>query len=179
MATLDLPPEQGAVITASESPMEDSFGDGVSGSVTLPAYQKYKTLQSNYKDLVKNTYKSLLAAFMKAVRVAPSYQIVSSFENGFAVWGDPNFANGQVRYYKEWDGYVHIRCLLRTPTTAGGGATAFTLPVGYRPDSNYIFPSVSNNGFAPAYVTADGSVVYGGTWTENTWWSLDISFKAA
>lgn len=75
-----------------------------------------------------------------------------TFENSHANYGPP-FQTVQMR--KVGDD-VQIRGLFKT---GGVGTTVFTLPVGFRPPANLIFPAVSNNALGRIGVNATTGAV--------------------
>lgn len=99
--------------------------------------------------------------------------------------GEPAFQNGWTHYgygwpnaafYKDPFGVVHMKGLIKSGTV---GATAFTLPVGYRPTENRMITTFSNETVARIDIFyATGQVyVYSGS---NVYISLDgASFRAA
>ena len=96
--------------------------------------------------------------------------IAVSFENSWA-----NYGGGyqEAAYYRGQDMVVHLRGVINSGTT---GATAFTLPAGYRPPASCIFAVASNGAFGVVDITAAGAVSM--TSVNNTYVSLDsISFR--
>lgn len=99
-----------------------------------------------------------------------------------ASWTAPTLLNGWVSYstgsspgyYKDSDGVVYLRGLVKTGTIA---QAAFNLPAGYRPAKNIIRVTPSNQAIGRLDITAGGNVVpQAGS---NTWFSLDsVSFTA-
>lgn len=93
-----------------------------------------------------------------------------------------NYNNGYppVSYYKDSEGFVHIRGLVQG--SAAGGTLIFGLPPGYRPAQYEIFATISS-GYAPARIDvgSDGGVRYNTGGLGGTGWvSLEnITFKAA
>jgi len=81
---------------------------------------------------------------------------------------------GDAGYYKDESGIVRLKGLIKSGTI---GQTAFTLPIGYRPDTTLIFSVSSGGAYATLRVNSDGTVVpYTGA---NTYFSLDgVSFRA-
>lgn len=78
--------------------------------------------------------------------------------------------------------FVNLRGLLNLSTTVAGGTKVAELPVGYRPDTDMVFPCQHNNNTGSTAITvkANGDVVLGATFTANGWFSLDnIIFPAA
>ena len=101
-------------------------------------------------------------------------------------WTAPTLLNSWVNfgspyndagYMKGANGFVHLRGLIKSGTTTLGTAF-FNLPSGFRPSSEYIFTTSSNDLYGQARVETDGDVTF--HVGSNTWFSLDgISFKAA
>lgn len=95
----------------------------------------------------------------------------------WVAWGAPYSTAG---YYKDADGWVHLRGLIKNGVA---GTVMFTLPSGYRPEFQQIRITMANTGAANIMqritLQTDGDVIHdaaGGT----SWVSLDgISFRAA
>lgn len=82
-----------------------------------------------------------------------------------------------VSFYKDPNGWVHVRGLAQRD--AGAGIDMFTLPVGYRPAFEVEFCSLSNDAFARTNVLTTGEVRAGVTTAPPSWHSLfGISFYA-
>ena len=83
--------------------------------------------------------------------------------------------NQQAGYWKDEDGFVHLRGLIKSGVV---GSAAFTLPAGFRPSLQEIFAVPSNVAFGEVYVQPSGDVIpFTGN---NTYFSLaGIRFKAA
>jgi len=110
------------------------------------------------------------------------------FNAGFA-----NYELGNVtcKYSKDSNGIVRIQGLVKATSPYSYGATIATLPEGYRPALNILFPSFyfdgTNVGSAYVPVRSDGTILIGGSigGTTNTgatgsWISLySISFVAS
>lgn len=99
--------------------------------------------------------------------IAPS--LVNSWVNYDASTYSP------VGYYKDQDGLVHLRGLIKNGTI---GAICFALPAGYRPAFSLNIATASNAAFALCTIDTSGNVTaFSGS---NTWFSLDnITFRAA
>lgn len=105
-----------------------------------------------------------------------------SIIRGDTAWTTPTMANSWVRYdltydtagyYKDNNGFVHLRGLVRS----GTASTVFQLPVGYRPLMRKIFPSVSNQTISRTDVRPDGWIEFSAY--NNAWVSMEgITFKA-
>jgi hypothetical protein len=102
--------------------------------------------------------------------------------------GAPAFANSWVNYaaagypnasyYKDALGNVHLRGMIKSGTMQ---QAAFTLPAGYRPETNLSLPGTSYIGGADA---AGGFVLESGgalkPWVgTNTYFSFHVTFRAA
>jgi hypothetical protein len=101
--------------------------------------------------------------------------IAPTLVNGWINYGAPHT---NAAYYKDKEGRVHLRGLIKNGT-ATGGTILFTLPAGYRPSTSgqSVFAVISNNALGRVDVKANGDVVViVGT---NPFLSLDgISFRA-
>ena len=97
--------------------------------------------------------------------------IAPTFTNSWVNFGTP-FANAQ--YMKDSMGFVHLNGVIKNGTMT---ASAFTLPVGYRPLNTLDIATVSNALFGMVQVVGDGTVIP--AVGSNAWVSLcGISFKA-
>lgn len=98
-----------------------------------------------------------------------------TFENGWANF-DSSWMSGQ--YKKTADGFVHLRGMISSGTA---GATAFTLPSGYRPLERTMVIAQANSGSCRVDIISDGTVrprVVDGPGDPNTWVTLEgISFS--
>lgn len=99
--------------------------------------------------------------------------VEAELENGWVQYGNAVFA--PVSYRKDADGVVSLRGLMKSGTM---GATAFTLPPGFRPKETMLSITTSGDQVARVDILADGSVQpKSGT---NAWFGLDgVSFIAA
>jgi hypothetical protein len=88
-----------------------------------------------------------------------------AFANSWANYGSGHAAAGFRKYP---DGRVRLRGLLTSGTI---GQPAFTLPVGYRPQTTHLISTLSSGGASQLYVNTDGTVnpVSGA----NAWYSLN------
>lgn len=91
---------------------------------------------------------------------------VSSFSNSWVNYGG---AYANAAYYKDQNGFVYLRGLIKSGTNA---QTAFTLPAGYRPSGTNFLVSNSNGNFGSINVLSDGSVQPSGTGS-GTWFSFE------
>jgi hypothetical protein len=100
-------------------------------------------------------------------------------------WYTPTLLNGWVNYsstyaparYRKINGMVEIQGLIKDGT-ATSGTDLFTLPVGFRPQYQHIFTTMSNSAIARVDVKTDGTIdiLNGGS---SNWISLSgIMFKA-
>lgn len=178
MAALNLNTEQGQFLTNCDAPMDSSFGEGITGGATVPKYDKYKDLHPDMKNLVKNAYKAMLGAVLSAFGATPNYIAVTTFAGTWGNWGDGNYSGGQLKFWKDATGIVHVQGLANVGATPSG--TIFTLPAGYRPATNdgHIFAQVHLDAFCSVEVLSNGTVNVRTATTANGWLSLDFSFKA-
>ncbi len=90
-------------------------------------------------------------------------------------WANYSTTFSEAGYFKDKNGMVHLRGLVKDGT-ASAGTAIFTLPTGYRPTRRLIIVTVSSAGHSQLRVDTDGDVqFYAGA---NTWFSLDgVSFR--
>jgi len=108
--------------------------------------------------------------------------IIVTVENASMVNSWVNFdTTREARYWLDQEGVVHLSGMLSTGTV---GLTAFTLPVGYRPDfvdatnDRLNFAVSSNSAFGVLQVLNTGAVIP--AVGSNVFFALDgITFKAA
>jgi len=94
------------------------------------------------------------------------------FENGWVNIGSP-FNNAE--YMRDALGFVHLRGYISSGTMA---TSAFTLPVNYRPGSDELFVTSSNDRVGSLTITSAGGVIP--RLGSNISYSLDgVTFKAA
>ena len=127
--------------------------------------------------------KSLTLSALDKVEIVGSLVVGNIIQ---ASWGAVSFLNNwknyggtfsTARYFKDKNGIVHLTGLING---GAGGATAFTLPTGYRPDSNMLaFGLYANNGLSKIELMIDGRVIP--TQSAGAYWiSLEgISFRPA
>lgn len=138
----------------------------------LPYTVQDEAIQGNF-DAIKNEF----PLSRKDLAVEPPHLVGDT--------GEPAFQNGWVnfdttawtaaRFWKDPMGVVHLEGLIKSGTV-GAGTPVFTLPVGYRPGSGVLFPTVSNAALGRVDVAPTGqvSVAIG----NNAYVSLSgISFK--
>jgi len=75
-----------------------------------------------------------------------------SFVNSWVNFGG---AHATAQYYKDTQGTVNLKGLIKSGTIP---ATAFTLPLNYRPAEKYIFSTISEGAFGRITVDTDGTV---------------------
>jgi hypothetical protein len=112
----------------------------------------------------------------QAQQVAPVQQtwIVPTMLNGWVDY-DPTVFN-PTGYYKDDDGIVHLRGLVKTGAL---GTIIFTLPAGYRPAKQIICATIANNQVHRLDVTNTGSVTTTAGMGTNAFLSIDnIHFRA-
>lgn len=86
-------------------------------------------------------------------RVVGSGAPAAAFQNS---WVNVGGTNATAKYWFNSDGEVCIEGSIKTGTS---GTAAFTLPVGYRPQTGKVFSVNGNNAFATVNVNTDGTVV--------------------
>lgn len=190
MSALNLNTEETLVITAMDTPLEDTFASGVvlpgGTPATIPMVYGYTLLKTddprtgNQKELTKNAFRGPFAAFVSALKSAFAYTTATDYGTGWSAWGDGTYSAGVVRYYKNIFGEVRVQGLARAPLAPGADTTILTLPAGYRPASGdaQIVACAHNSAFACIQVFSDGRILFNGTPTADGWVSLNLSFKA-
>lgn len=76
-----------------------------------------------------------------------------AFTNGWVNFGAPW---GVAAFYKDPDGWVHLKGLIRSGTI---NTSAFTLPAGYRPPYRWLMSVDSNTSQGTVVVQTDGTVI--------------------
>ena len=186
MAILTLSATQSAFLTSLEQPCLDAFGDGISAPggnpPFIPPFKGFNDYSADIKLQCLNGIKSTLGPLIKLIIKDPeSVTTVTSFLNGFGVWGDGRYGNGVLRYYKDNDGYVRLHGLFRTPANGATiGLAAFNLPAGFRPAVNdrHIFAAVANNEFCAVEIDDAGNVSLRSSPANDIWVSLECRFLA-
>jgi len=185
MAILTLTPAQSQFMTSLETPFLDAFGDGIilpgGNPAVLPGFKGFKDYTDEVKTNALNGIKSTFAPFVQGLLRAPTYATITSFTNGFALWGDGRYGGGVLQYEKDALGYVRVHGLIKTPDSGATiGLTAFTLPAGFIPGPNdrRIFPCVADNLFCAVEVDDGGGVTLRSLPANSTWVSLEFSFYA-
>lgn len=90
-------------------------------------------------------------------------------------WVDYDTTFNTCQYYKDKDGVVHLKGLIKNGTMR---TTAFTLPAGYRPSRKYLIATMTSpNVVGRLDIDTSGNVIP--TTGSNAWFSLDnVSFRA-
>lgn len=100
-----------------------------------------------------------------------AYQI-PTFENNWVNYDTDNYS--PAKYYKDQFGVVHLQGMVKS---GGLPSAIFTLPEGYRPLQNRLFPVASGGYFGQIAVFTDGQVFFFVGYT-NPYVSLEgISFR--
>lgn len=152
-------------------------GDSATPTLFNERFQKIVNFFNNGLDSANITdgaitSEKIAAAAVTAEKVSPAanWQTVT-YQNS---WTTYSTSWGPAEYYKDHAGVVHMRGLIKSGTV---GATAFTLPAGYRPGVQLLFAIISNEAIARVDVKANGEVVV--TNGSNNWVSLaSIVFRA-
>jgi hypothetical protein len=90
-------------------------------------------------------------------------------------------AYGKVRFYKDYQGIVHLEGVAETTATPGAGLI-FNLPPGYRPSQQLIVGVQGSPGLARLEFLATGDIVLTGfgSYTSGNWVSLaNIHFRGS
>lgn len=94
-------------------------------------------------------------------------------------WSNFNSGYTKARYMKTADGMVVLQGLITSSSAYSNPETLFTLPAGYRPETQMSFQVESNGDGATLTVNTDGTVV-ASTNTDAAWLSLsDVKFLSA
>jgi hypothetical protein len=177
MAAVQLDAGQKAVLDAIDAALDNLFTNGAEQPAATVVYTPlagYQNLSNvNGKDSrpdVRKGFEIMLAA----LSVGAQAWITPSLGSGWSFYGAPYNTPG---YYKDVLGIVHLRGLL-----ASSGATSliFTLPAGYRPIAQCLFPSFANSAAARVDVQTDGQVLFQYPGGATPWVTLDgITFRTA
>jgi hypothetical protein len=81
--------------------------------------------------------------------------LIPTFENNWVNYGADNYS--PAKYYKDQFGVVHLQGMVKS---GGIPSAIFTLPEGYRPIENRIFPVASGGYFGQIAVFTDGQVYF-------------------
>lgn len=89
-------------------------------------------------------------------------------------WVDYDSTYNTCQYYKDKEGIVHLKGLVKSGTI---GQAIFTLPAGYRPSKQYLIATqTSPNAIGRLDINTSGNVIP--TTGSNSWFSLDnVSFR--
>lgn len=97
--------------------------------------------------------------------------------NGFTLFNISPYQN--ARYQKDAAGFVHLEGLLSIPSTISNSMIC-TLPAGFCPAGQLVFPAVSNNAFCRVDVFPNGNVSLASGGSAGSWLSLGhIVYQAA
>lgn len=151
----------------------DPYGTYTSSTFALVGYTAAFTVPSNWVMVASNTENNNTGP--AKLRTAWG-AIMDGWKNVAFVnaWTNYGGEYNPVQYYKDTDGFVHIRGL----ATGGafGGTIMFTLPVGYRPSHRVLKGTIASDAIARVDVQANGNVL---AMTGSGWVSLDeIIFQA-
>jgi hypothetical protein len=120
-----------------------------------------------------------VGALTNSVIMDPWHLVGAAGEPAFAaLWANFNASNdGTVGFRKTPDGKVQIKGIAQI--SAGGGATVFTLPTGYRPARPWRFCVAGMGGATYFVVNVDGTVTQQNvtgyyTLTANAWYDLSV-----
>lgn len=98
-----------------------------------------------------------LQALWAALKIENWHEIGASGEPAFQnSWGNFGSSQNSAAFMKDPAGFVRFKGYIAT--SGAINTTAFTLPTGYRPSKQTIFPAISNSTIGRLDVLADGSV---------------------
>lgn len=132
----------------------DPYGINTSSTFALVGYTANFAVPSNWFMVASNTENN------------SSGKIRTAWGAIMDVWKNPTFQNGWVnygagyhfgQYYKDTDGFVHLRGLINSGTFAS--SVIFNLPVGYRPNSRVLRATIASDALARVDVLPDGNVL--------------------
>ena len=146
--------------------------DNYQGNARFSGMASGKGLQILHYPTSANTGTSWGVHAIRATGFVTETWITPTMLNGWIVY-DGGF--NQPGYYKDKNGMVHLRGLIKNGTV---GAAAFTLPTGYRPASQELMNAITFGEVnARVDIATTGNVVI--TSGNNLWLSLDgIKFRA-
>jgi len=132
--------------------------------------QAITALGGGYSNVISgNTFEGTLLA--GADNNDPSKYITPTLSNSWVTFGG---AFGAVRYWKDGNGTVHLTGIMKDGTI---NATAFTLPVGFRPAGTALYPVMSNDALGRLQIDSAGVVTPKAG--SNAYFSLDgVTFRA-
>jgi hypothetical protein len=154
----------------------DAFDfSGNSSNVTLSGNQLQNNLVGDESVSSKTT---VTPQFVNDISIKTKAWTAASLQNAWVNFGSV-YAN--AGFYKDANGFVHLRGLIKSGTAAGG-TTLFTLPAGYRPAFTVAIVTFSSDGTVKTTgieVSNAGAVQIASTGAGNTYLALDgISFRA-
>lgn len=126
-----------------------------------------------------STTASITPQYVSDVGIVNKAWTNATLLNSWVSYGAPYATAG---YYKDSNGFVHLRGLIKSGTTSAT-TVILNLPAGYRPAFSVAISTFSNNGSTALPtgidITASGSVQIGGSGAGNNYLALDgITFRA-
>jgi hypothetical protein len=175
----DVPPQNAATMAALQG-INDIWAEQLSPANLSDVRARLTDLETALQTGVDlgpvfqrlNDIEAMLADFRLPTTPVAEQWNAPTLLNSWVYWGTPYNPPG---YYKDVNGTVHLRGMVKLGTI---NTAIFTLPVGYRPVNQEIFPAISNDAFGGCVVNTSGSVIaYLGN---NAYFSIDgITFRAA
>lgn len=171
--------------------VSSTLGGGSIGRELLR--QQVETFRIDTESSLTNTFTNTKVAFKNKLGVKPvsvrvgqiysrtaapvteeAWNVVTAFSNGWLDYISLDGQFGSVAYMKDSLGWVHMRGLIHNGTLS---TTAFTLPVGYRPEHTCLLSTQSNGVGSRVDIGTGGAVVpHPGS---NVWVALNsLSFRA-
>jgi hypothetical protein len=89
--------------------------------------------------------------------------------NGFTLFNSAPYQN--ARYLKDANGFVHLEGLLTVPASITS-TTMLTLPPGFRPTGQLVFPAIANNALCRVDIDTGGNVMLANGGTAGSWISF-------
>lgn len=125
---------------------------------------------ANYNN-VNNALRDLTGK-VKPLKTPSTGWIAPTFTNSWVNYGS---GFNDAGYYKDALGFVHLKGLIKSGTV---GSSAFTLPVGLRPQATELLGTVSNGAVGRVDIATSGTVTPTSP-SNNTWVALDgLTFRA-
>lgn len=184
LGSVDNTPDTSKPVSTAQQAALDGKEPTISAGTTAKYWRGDKTWQDLNKAAVGLGSADNTSDANKPVSTAQQAALDAKADKALEAWTAPTLTNSwisngsgynSVGFYKDSFGVVHLRGLIESGSMQ---ASAFTLPVGYRPPAREFFGTVSNALFGSVFVDPDGTVV---PWSgSNTWFSLDgLTFRAA
>lgn len=138
---MEITSEIKSLLQAVEPQIEAAFAEGVTQAGDfLPALPGYTTIPDTMRPQGRQGILSTFASLLKGVLGFRPTVNSFNFQNGYSVWGDPNFQD--AGWYLDLNGDVVLIGLVANPAHLSDVDIA-VLPEGYRPAKTLLFTSMS------------------------------------